>query len=384
MKLAMIIEAWHPIWWWGQAVAENLARYLSEKQNCKVDLYVMNLSWKKDNWYEKVNENFNIIYVWKKRTFWFIDRLLWCIDLIKLVKENNKTEKYSHIFAHANLPWIPASILSKKLKIPSIYQVHWSWIDAMKKMYWNNIKSKILFFIENYIQTKIRYDLQITVDKKFLERENINKSFYIANWADIKKFDKIKNIKKENKNWLNFIFVWRLHPQKWLHYLVESVNLIKNKLDDTKFVIIWEWEEEVLLKNKIKRCSIESFFEFRWKKTWDDLIKEFKKSDIFILPSLFEWFPLTLLEAWSSKLPVLVTKVWENPNVVIDWENWFLINPWDSKELAKSIENILKTSKNDLEENWKKWYELVKENYSLDSINLEIFNKIRKVNANKN
>lgn len=377
MKIAMIIEAWHPIWWWGQAVAENLSKYLSEKQDCKVDLFVMNLSWKDKNNIEKINNNFNLIHTWKKRTFWFVDRLFWIVDLVKLIKIKHKSEKYDLIFAHANLPWIPAKLLSLQLKIPCVYQVHWSGIEAMKKMYGNNIKSKILFFIENFIQTKIKYDLQISVDKNFLERKNTNKAIYIANWVDIEKFDKIKNIKKENKKWINFIFVWRIHPQKWLIYLIESVNLIKEKLKNHKFIIIWEWEEEKTLKEKIKEYSLESFFIFKWKKSWEELIKEFKTADLFILPSLFEGFPLTLLEAWAAKLPVLVTKVWENPNIIIDWKNGFLANPWDIESLAKNIEKIINISKKDLEKIWKNWYELAKNKYSIDSINLKIFNKIK-------
>lgn len=381
MKIAMIIEAWKPIWWWGQAVALNLAKYLSEKQNCKIDLYVMNLSWKENNSTEKINDNFNIIHTWKKSTFWFKDRIFWVFELIKLIQTNNKKNKYDVIFAHANLPWIPAKYLSKKLWIKSVYQVHWSWIEAMKKMYWNNIKSQLLFYIEDFIQTKIRYDLQISVDKKFLERRNVNNCIYIPNWVDISKFDKIKEIKKENNIGLNYLFVWRLHPQKWLIYLIEALNLISEKLENHKFIIVWKWEEEIVLKNKIKEYKLENYFDFRWEKSWEELIKEYLKADIFILPSLFEWFPLTLLEAWAAKLPVLVTRVWENSNIIIDWENGFLTNPWDIRDLSENIEKTLKISKNNLIEIWNNWYKLINKNYSLDSINLEIFNNIKNING---
>ena len=381
MKIAMFIEAWHPIWWWGQAVAENLAKYLSEKQNCKVDLYVMNLSWKTNNYKEKINNNFHIVYVWKKRNFGFIDRIFWCIDLVKLVKKSHNSEQYSHIFAHANLPWVPAKILSKQLNVACIYQVHGSWLEAMEKMYGNNLKSKILFFIENYFQTKIQYDLQISVDKKFLERKNINSAIFIPNWVNIQKYDEIQNIEKENKNWLNFIFVWRLHPQKWLIFLIEAVKKIKHTLKNEKFIIIWEWEEENHLKSKITEYKIDHFFDFRWKKSWNELIKEFKKADVFVLPSLFEWFPLTLLEAWASKLPVLVTDVWENSEIIRSGRNWFISKNWNSGDLAKNIENITKISKNNLIKIWNNWYELVNENYDLDSINLKVFNNIKNING---
>ena len=379
MKIAMIIEAWKPIWWWWQAVANNLAKYLSEKQNCKVDLYVMNIAWKNKNFVEKINPNFNIIYTWKKRNFWLLSRICFLFEIVQLIKSNHKIERYNNVFAHANLPWIPAKILSKKLWIPCIYQVHWSWIEAMKKMYWDNMKSKIFFFIEDFIQTKIKYDLELSVDKLFLSRKNVNTPIFIPNWVDLEVFKNNDNIKKENTKWLNFIFVWRLHPQKGLIYLIKAANLIKNKLKNTKFIIIWEWEEQSYLQNEIEKLWIWDFFDFRWKKSWTDLINEYYKADIFILPSLFEWFPLTLLEAWACKLPVLATKVWENSNVITNLTNWWICEAWDYKILAKSIEEILKLDKNKLISIWENWFKLVENKYDLNNINKEIFYKIKDI-----
>jgi glycosyltransferase involved in cell wall biosynthesis len=376
MKIAMIIEAREPMWWWWQTVAHNLSRYISKKKNSHVDLYVMNIKGNDRNYIEKVNNKFNIIYVWKKRTFWFIDRVLWIFDLIKIIRENHQKEKYNLIYAHANLPWIPAKILSKRLNIPSIYHVHGSWVEAMKKMYWNNLKSKILFFIEDYIQTRIKYDIQITVDKLFLLRRNINSPIFIPNWVETNKFKNTANIHKENKNWINFIFVWRLHPQKWLIYLIKAINLIKKILKNNKLIIIWEWKEEKILKQAIQKYWIEKYFEFRWRKQWVELINEYHKADVFILPSLFEWFPLTLLEALVSWLPALVTDVWENKNIVREWTNWRVVKAWHHKELAEAIRRIICLNKKDLIFFWKNWKKLVTKEYNLNNINEEIFDKI--------
>ena len=38
-----------------------------------------------------------------------------------------------------------------------------------------------------------------------------------------------------------------------------------------------------------------------------ELINKYKSSHAFILPSIYEGQPLTLLEAWAAKLPVIVT-----------------------------------------------------------------------------
>jgi hypothetical protein len=77
----------------------------------------------------------------------------------------------------------------------------------------------------------------------------------------------------------------------------------------------------------------------------------------------------------------LVTDVWENSNIIKSGINWFISKNWNSDDLAKNIENITKISKNNLIEIWNNWYELVNENYDLDSINLKVFNNIKNING---
>ena len=43
MKIAMLIEAWNPIWAGGQVHVWELCKQLIEDYNCSIDLYVMNL-----------------------------------------------------------------------------------------------------------------------------------------------------------------------------------------------------------------------------------------------------------------------------------------------------------------------------------------------------
>lgn len=63
--------------------------------------------------------------------------------------------------------------------------------------------------------------------------------------------------------------------------------------------------------------------------------------DILILPSLFEGTPLALIEAMSTGIPVIATAVCGIKDVVDHGGNGILILPEDSKEIVRSVEQLI-------------------------------------------
>jgi len=64
-------------------------------------------------------------------------------------------------------------------------------------------------------------------------------------------------------------------------------------------------------------------------------------SDFFVLPSLTEGLPLSVLEAMSMKLPVIATSVGGIPELVTDGETGILIPPKDPVALAEAMARII-------------------------------------------
>lgn len=63
----------------------------------------------------------------------------------------------------------------------------------------------------------------------------------------------------------------------------------------------------------------------------------YSKSDIFVLPSYTEGFPMSLLEAFSFGLPAVVSRVGAMPEFLHDNENVLFVTPGDQRALEEKL-----------------------------------------------
>lgn len=68
--------------------------------------------------------------------------------------------------------------------------------------------------------------------------------------------------------------------------------------------------------------------------------EEYRKADIFCLPSLFEGYPNVVAEAMSCGLPILCSNVYENPYIVEEGVNGFLFDPKKPEAIADAINKM--------------------------------------------
>lgn len=73
----------------------------------------------------------------------------------------------------------------------------------------------------------------------------------------------------------------------------------------------------------------------------EDVQNELQEADIFVLPSKFEAFPLSILEAMSCGLPIIATKTGGVKEVVKEKLNGFLINFGKEKELKEALSKLV-------------------------------------------
>ncbi|PIS09367.1 hypothetical protein COT75_01675 [Candidatus Beckwithbacteria bacterium CG10_big_fil_rev_8_21_14_0_10_34_10] len=304
MKILVLIDAWYPFIGGAQIQIENLERILEKKS--KVKYYLLH----------SPRANIIIRFLW---SLWVIPQAWWL----------NRKEKFDLIHAHAYWSGVPGKILSLILKIPIVFTVHGSNLLDLK------VRS-LRAFLENIVLTRIKYDQVISVSSNYLQYRNVNKNItVISNGVEVENFDKVK-VKKEKP--FKILFVGRNDPVKGINYLRKAMKKVRKEFPHVRLIII---------TGGIKH---------------EDLIREYKASHVFVLPSLSEGQPLTLLEAWAAKLPVIVTRVGENPKMVQNGINGYLVKPKDSSGLSKAILRVLKDKNRDIL--GQKGYNLVKEKYS--------------------
>ncbi len=166
----------------------------------------------------------------------------------------------------------------------------------------------------------------------------------IPNGVDTKKFSP-SLLKKELKKQLNlpsgkllFGTVGRLSKIKDIATIIRASNLMKKKKKDFAVFIIGDGAENKTLAKSIKDYDVgDVVFLLGGKHNVHQYLKCF---DVYIQASLYEGFSNTILEAISSGLPAIVSRVGGNPDLVRKGENGFLFSPGDDETLASQMAEL--------------------------------------------
>jgi len=98
-----------------------------------------------------------------------------------------------------------------------------------------------------------------------------------------------------------------------------------------------------------------------------DLPAHYARADLFALPSARESFPLVLLEAMASGLPVVATAVGGVPEMVVDGETGLLVPPDDPGALAEAVNSLLDDPER-MRAMGEKGRDTVREHYTWDKV----------------
>jgi glycosyltransferase involved in cell wall biosynthesis len=130
-------------------------------------------------------------------------------------------------------------------------------------------------------------------------------------------------------------YVGRLSDEKGIQYLIEAGVILKQKSELFNILIIGDGPKRKELENLAREKGLEK--EIIFAGFQNDVEKWLPALDVFVLPSLTEGTPMALLEAMSTGVPVIATRVGGVPQVVEDGSNGVLLDPADSKRLAEEI-----------------------------------------------
>jgi glycosyltransferase involved in cell wall biosynthesis len=129
--------------------------------------------------------------------------------------------------------------------------------------------------------------------------------------------------------------VGNLYPVKGHTFLIRAAHTVIQRHPSAHVIILGRGELENSLKNEAAILGISDRVHLLGYRT--DTVDWLGVMNVFVLASLSEGLPLSLLEAMAASLPVVVTDVGGMPEVVRHGETGFIVPPSDPETLARKI-----------------------------------------------
>ena len=158
----------------------------------------------------------------------------------------------------------------------------------------------------------------------------------IYNPVNLSKFKEIVPAKYDNM--ITLIIVARLYPQKNHKLLLEAFSQVIKENVQLKIVGDGPMKNELI--EYASNLGISKKVEFLGQR--DDIPYLLKSSDIFVLSSLWEGLPLSVLEAMAAGLPIISTDVGGVRDIVKD--NGILVENGNAEKLCEVIIKLIDDS----------------------------------------
>jgi len=267
------------------------------------------------------------------------------VRLFKIIEQNKNNKK---IIIHAHIArcisfWENSlyTILGNFLDIPIVFQIHNSLFSQEylgSNILGKNLKKLILDRV-NIIIASLNYWKSIFLKIGCVTDEKV---VVINNFVTITELNKYKKFNcremlelPKNKNII--LSIGRLSGEKGYKYLIKSIPHVIKKKHDTLFIIIGEGYLKSELKKQIQNLNIGEYVKLVGEKKHDEIPLWLNAADIFVLSSLRETFPMTILEALSSGKPVICTKVRGLHEIINSEDYGLLVEPANPEDLAEKI-----------------------------------------------
>lgn len=135
--------------------------------------------------------------------------------------------------------------------------------------------------------------------------------------------------------------VGQISPRKNLQTVLKAFNKLRDELPNIQLITVggdgWDYDK---VKEQVNVLGLENKVHFLGYVSDGLLRLLYRKAIVFVYPSLFEGFGLTVLEAMASSCPVITSNI--NPLSEVSGDAAILINPEDVDELSDKLRLVCK------------------------------------------
>jgi len=167
----------------------------------------------------------------------------------------------------------------------------------------------------------------------------------IENGIDVERYDAVAD-RRALREQLNLdatrryiACIARFHPVKDHHMLIEAFARVARDLPDVDLLLVGDGPLRPDLQAQVAAIDLQSRVRFMGVRS--DVPEILKAVDVFALTSVSEAASITLLEAMATGLPVVVTNVGGNPEIVRAGIDGELVPRGDAAEMGDALRKVL-------------------------------------------
>ena len=361
LKLLYVAPCYAPAWAFGGVVtaASNLCSELA-KREVNVTVYCTNLDGKGSTLDVPVNEKVkrNGVDIFYHPCTAMCSRAFYSRSLSDRIARSVEEFDIVHVSALWQYHQVSVYLACRKHGIPYIFSPHsslmrWAFEDLgntfYKKMYWYCLARRT---VANASRIRFLSQGEAITSQKWTPNES---AVVIPNGIDVNKYmstqspsrgaEKImksKDVKVTTDDRDVLLHLGRVTPKKNIHLILDAFSESIKVRDKFTFICIGSKDDRTYFE-RIKKMAPYDFENVVFLSTVDHkkVYEWYNAADLLVLPSEIEGVSMTVIEALSSRLPVLVSNRVANYTEIEEYRAGIVVKP----ELRSLIDGLLEFSK---------------------------------------
>jgi len=132
----------------------------------------------------------------------------------------------------------------------------------------------------------------------------------------------------------------RLSPEKGFEHLLRAAAMLRERGVAIDVVLGGDGPARERLQRLSRDLGIAEHVEFAGELAHEDVPALLRRLDLFVMPSTWEGFGVSALEASAMALPVVASDIHGIPDVVVDGKTGMLVPPANPQALASALETL--------------------------------------------
>ena len=262
---------------------------------------------------------------------------------LKHIQALHDLEKFDIIHSHGGVAGFYGRLMKKhNPKLKAVHTIHGIHYLNSNRFFRRNFSKSVEQYLVQYTDKTIcvtRSDFITAVDNKITDEF---KTVVIYNGININRFSGLekKNLLLLNSLGLtekNFVIgnISRFDEQKNQKLIIQAAYFLTKKYPEMRFLLVGGGEYLKKTMEYARTANLGKYVIFTGERT--DLENLYSVFDVFVLPSFWEGLPYVLLEAMSSKTPVICSSLPGLNEVVTNEFSALTIDPHEMDDLFKCI-----------------------------------------------